>query len=77
MYPILVLGFDSAIERNGVKKVSWARLFFIFCQIFGILGGFSKWGAPITKGIAKYWKIDKYAKSLAKNEKKPCSTCLP
>ena len=29
-----------------------------------------------AKGTVELWKIIKYSKNLAKNEEKPCSTCL-
>ena len=33
--------------KNGLKAC-WTRLFFIFCQIFGIFDDFSKWSMPKT-----------------------------
>ena len=68
---------DVIVTRNQPKngfKARWTRLFFIFYQIFGIFDDFSKFQSIYQCNW--FWKIIKSAKILAKNEEKPCSTCI-
>ena len=52
-------------------KASQTRLFFIFCQYFGIVSDdFSKWSAPKSP-----WNFEISSNTYAKNEEKFSSTC--
>ena len=57
--------------RNELK-VSWTRLFFIFCQLSAII---IWWFFKVPQSL---WRTPLWKKSsnMAKNEEKPCSTCL-
>ena len=60
--------------RNGLKE-SWTRLFSFFTKFFAIFDDFSKWSmSKVLPNFEK--KIIKNGKKLAKNEEKPCSTCM-
>ena len=56
--------------RTGLNT-SCIRLFFICCQIFAILMIFQSTRAPSARSTLKNRQ-----KFCAKNEEKPCSTCL-
>ena len=56
--------------RNGFKQVleSWTRLFFIFCQLFGIFDDISKFCCTLfgkSSNLAKFWQIKKSLVQLA------------
>ena len=70
----LGFGFWKFHGEMDIKKTSWTRDFFNFCQIFAIFDDL--FIEELAKSTAKFWKIIKYAKNMAKNEEKPCSTCL-
>jgi len=60
--------------KSGLMS-SRTRLFFIiFAKFSAIFDDFSKFRSIFC--YAPLWKIIKYGKILAKNEEKPCSTCL-
>ena len=65
-------GNTRSQPKNGLEGIEQTKLFFISLPNFVpyLMIFFSKCIA------AKLWKIVKYGKNLAKNEEKPCSTCL-
>ena len=60
------------IEKWVYDKLNKDFLHFLpnFCHIWWLSN------VEYAKGVAELWKIIKYAKILAKNEEKPCTTCL-
>ena len=63
----LGFGFRKYHGKMGLRQVEKGSIAF-FCQIFGIFDNSSKWNFEKSSNT--------YAKNLAKNEDKHCSTCL-
>ena len=61
--------YQKSSEKSVFKASRTRLIIFIFSYIFAKFDDFSK----CTEGAAKLRKI---IKKLAKNEEKPCSTCL-
>ena len=69
----LGFGFWKCHGEMGLWQVEQGFSSFL-AKIFGIFDDFSKFLQHLWH--TSLYEITKYAKNLAKNEEKPCSTCL-